>query len=130
MTFRASILNMSIRGNISNVGNTLRIEVTCNGAVVIPIDDYKIINASKLSSSWIWAQFATYHTTHNRGNYAVCKICYNSKDNDGTALVKNQSDYEVAYGSERSTSNFIDQIWQIILCTYSSRRRRGKSRVL
>ena len=35
-------------------------------------------------------------TTHNRANYAVCKICYDSKDNDGYARVKNNPDNEVA----------------------------------
>ena len=99
---------MSIRGNVSSVGNTLRIDVTSNGAVVIPIDDYEIINAGKLSSSWVWAHFATYHATHNRANYAVCKMFHYSEDNDGTARVENHSDYEVAYGSERSTSNFVN----------------------
>ena len=42
----------------------------------------------KVSSSWVWALFATHHTTHNRANYAVCKICYDIKDNDCTARVK------------------------------------------
>ena len=29
--------------------------------------------------------------------YAVCKMCYDSKDNDCTASAKNYTDYEVAY---------------------------------
>ena len=57
---------MSISGNVSSVGNTLRIKVTSYGAVVIPINDYMIKNASKLSSSWVWAHFATYHTPRIR----------------------------------------------------------------
>ena len=103
--FQASVLNMNISGNVSSVSNSLRIEATSNGAVVIPIYDYKIINAGKLSSSWVWAHYATYHTTHDRANYAVCKICYDSKDNDGTARVKNHTDYEV---EEKSTSHHTD----------------------
>ena len=80
---------MSISGNVGRVGHTSRIEVTSEGAVVIPISDYKIVNASKLNSSWVpsW-----YHTTHNRASYVVCKICYDSKDNDGTVRVKNDTD--------------------------------------
>ena len=38
-------------GNIGSVGGTLRIVVTSNGSVLIPINDGKIINASKLSST-------------------------------------------------------------------------------
>ena len=34
---------------------------------------------------------------HNRGSYAVCEMCYDSKDNDGAARAKNQTHYEVAY---------------------------------
>ena len=60
--------------------------------MVIPINDYKILNASKFSSSWICAHFAIYHTMHNRASYTVCKICYDSKDNDGTVRVKNDID--------------------------------------
>ena len=99
---------MTIGGNVSSVGTTLRIEVTNNGAVVTPIDDYKIINASKLSSSSVLAHFATYHTTHNRANSISCIMFarYYSKNNDGTSCVKNHSDtdYEVAYRSKRSTN--------------------------
>ena len=29
---------------------------------------------------------------HNRASYTVCKICYDSKDNDGTVRVKNDID--------------------------------------
>ena len=52
---------MTIGGNVSSVGSTLRKEVTSNSTVVIPISDYKIVNASKLSSFWIRAHFATDH---------------------------------------------------------------------
>ena len=121
MIFRASILNMSISGNVSSVGNTLRIEVTSNGAAVIPINDCKIISAGKFSSAWVWAHFATYHTTHNRANYADCKICYDSKDNDGTARVKHHTDYEVACGSKRSTSKLANHLMLNICPSYFCR---------
>ena len=67
----ALILNMSISGNVSSVGNTLRIKGTSNGAVFLPINDYMIKDASKFSSSWVSTHFATYHTTHIRANYAA-----------------------------------------------------------
>ena len=70
----------------------------------MPINHYKIINASKLSSSSVLTHFGTYHTTYDRENYAVCKICYDSNNNDGTSCVKNHSDYKVAYRSKRSTN--------------------------
>ena len=73
--------------NVSSVGSTLS-----KDAAVIPINDYKIINASKLSSSSVKSHVATYYTTHNRASYAVCKICYDSKDNNGTVHVKNCTD--------------------------------------
>ena len=119
MIFRTSTLNMSISGNVSGVGNTLRIEVMSNGAVVIPINYNEIINASKLSSSWAWAHFALYHTTHNRANYAACKICHDSKDNDGTASAKNHSDYVVAHGLKRSTSKLANSFMHSFCPSYS-----------
>ena len=73
--------------NVSSIGSTLS-----KDAAVIPINDYKIINASKLSSSSVKSHVATYYTTHNRASYAVCKICYDSKDNNGTVHVKNCTD--------------------------------------
>ena len=72
--------------------------------MIIHINDYKIINAFKLSSSRVWAHFATDHTTHNRASYAVCKMCYDSKDKDGTVCANNHTHYELVYGSTRITS--------------------------
>ena len=93
-------------GSVRSVGGTLRIEVTSNDTVVIPNSDSKIIKASKLGSSWGWAHFATYHTKHDRANYAICE----SKDNDRSARVKNHIDYEVAYGSKRSASKVANHL--------------------
>ena len=39
-------MNPKIRASIFNT--SIRIEVTSRGAVIIPIDDYTIVNASKL----------------------------------------------------------------------------------
>lgn len=39
VVFRASITNMSFSGNVGSVGNTLRIEVASNGALVIAINE-------------------------------------------------------------------------------------------
>ena len=95
MIFRASILDMSFSGNVSSVGNTLRIEVTSNGAAVRSL---VLANLAALG----YGLTLQHITMHNRANYAVCKICYDS--NDGSGRVKHHTDYEVAYGSRRSTS--------------------------
>ena len=68
---------------------SIRIEVTSKGAVVTPINDYKIVNASGLSSSWEWAHFATSHTMHNRASNNVCKMCYDFSDKQGKIIKKN-----------------------------------------
>ena len=34
---------------------------------------------------------------HSSASCAACKMCYDSKDNDGTARARNHTDYEVAY---------------------------------
>ena len=39
MIFRASIISMSFGSNVGSVDSTLRIEVTSNVAVIIPIGD-------------------------------------------------------------------------------------------
>ena len=91
--YRASILYLSISVVATSVvlATPWVIEERSNSAAVIPISDYKIVNARKLSSTWVRAHFATDHTTHNRASYAVCKICYDFKDNDGTVHVKNDT---------------------------------------
>ena len=67
------------------------------------MNDYEIIGASKLSSSTVWAHFA-YNTSHNTRNLTVYNIRDHFERNDGTVRVKNHTEYEVAYGSKRSTS--------------------------
>ena len=81
------------------------IEKRSNSAAVIPISDYKIVNARKLSSSWVRAHFAAYHTTHNRASYAVCKICYDFKDNNGTVHVKNDTNNTKDHAELRASLN-------------------------
>ena len=34
---------------------------------------------------------------HSSASCAACKMCYDSKDNDGPARARNHTDYEVAY---------------------------------
>ena len=89
---------------------SIRIELRRKGAVVIPIIDNKIVNARKLSSSSASAHFVKYNTMHNRSSYAVCKMCNDCKDNDGTAIAKNHTDYEVLCGSKRSTSKLVNHL--------------------
>ena len=83
---------------------------TSKGTALIPINDYKIVNESKLSSSWVWAQFPTYHTMHYKASYVVHKMCYTSKDDDSTVCAKNHTHYEVVYGSKRSTKKLANHL--------------------
>ena len=88
-------------------GGTYRLNEASKGALVVPINGCNIMDASKLSSFWVWTHFATYHTSHNRSNYAVYRVCYDLKDSDGTARVKNHTEYELAYCLKRSTSKLL-----------------------
>ena len=66
-----------------------------------------------------WAALEYGLTLHNRANYAVCKICNDSKDNGGNVRVKNFPDYEGADGSKRSTSKLANHLINNFCPSYS-----------
>ena len=77
-------------GNVSSVGNILRIEV-----------------ASKIGpSSWARKHISPYHTTHNIGNFAICNICCHSE----AARMMSHTEYEVLYSSKKSTSKLTSHL--------------------
>ena len=58
---------MCINGNISSDGITFRMEAARKETLVIPVNDYEIISASKIKSA---------HTSF--WYYAVCNICHHT----------------------------------------------------
>lgn len=97
MSFNPNMMFLALITNMSISGNTLRIEETSSNTVAIPVNNDKTMVANEFSRYKLWAHFATFHTSNNRGNFAVRNMCHHFKENDGPIRVKSHTEYEVAY---------------------------------